>query len=194
MATEMTAERAGGSRALVSLRVPKQLAEQVEQYARDNGLRKTDAYLRFITKGLQNERDVDETSRLAEIQDSLNKVLDCLRPTKVETNAAAEREGDYDKVRTAVIEASQQFPAIRSAYLFGSFARKTYGPASDVDVRIEVERDKGFNLHDLAHFMKGIEQATGREVDVVSADVIKNQNLAAAIEREKVLVYEREEQ
>ena len=41
--------------------------------------------------------------------------------------------------------------------------------------------------------MKRIEQQTGREVDVVSADVIKNANLAAAIEREKVLVYEREE-
>ena len=73
------------------------------------------------------------------------------------------------------------------------FARKQFGPQSDIDVHIEVDRSNGFNLHDLTHFMKRIEQRTGREVDVVSADVIKNANLAAAIEREKVLVYEREE-
>lgn len=182
------------SRALVSLRVPRQLAEQVEQYARDNGLRKTDAYLHFLMRGLQSERAADEKSLLTEIQSTLDKVLDCLGSSASVPDRATVREDEYNKVASAVIEAARQYPAIKRAFLFGSFARKTFGPSSDVDVRVEVDRGKGFNLHDLTHFMKAVEQATGREVDVVSADVIKNQNLSAAIEREKVLIYEREEQ
>ena len=78
------------------------------------------------------------------------------------------------------------------AYLFGSFARGTFGSDSDVDVRIEYDHGMSFNLHDVSQFGKRIEQATGREVDVVSADRIKKEGLAAAIERDKELVYERE--
>ena len=48
-----------------------------------------------------------------------------------------------------------------------------------------------FNLHDLFQFAKRIERMTGRKVDVVSTKDLKNESLAAAIEREKVLVYER---
>ncbi len=193
MSSDLTVEKAG-ARALVSLRMPKQLAEQIEQYARDNGLRKTDAYLHFLMRGLQNEQAADERGLLAEIQSTLDKVLDRLSPTGGISDGATVREDEYNKVSTAVVQAARQYPAIRRAFLFGSFARKAFGPASDVDVRIEVDRDKGFNLHDLTHFMKSIEQATGRDVDVVSADVIKNQSLSDAIEREKVLIYEREEQ
>lgn len=193
MTPDLTAEKAGG-RALVSLRMPKQLAEQVEQYARDNGLRKTDAYLHFLMRGLQSEQAADERGLLAEIQSTLDKVLDRLGSSASAPDRVTVREGEYNKVASAVIEAARQYPAIKRAFLFGSFARKTFGPSSDVDVRVEVDRGKGFNLHDLTHFMKAVEQATGREVDVVSADVIKNQNLSAAIEREKVLIYEREEQ
>lgn len=193
MSSDLTVEKAG-ARALVSLRMPKQLAEQIEQYARDNGLRKTDAYLHFLMRGLQNEQAADERGLLAEIQSTLDKVLDRLSLTGGISDGATVREDEYNKVSTAVVQAARQYPAIRRAFLFGSFARKAFGPASDVDVRIEVDRDKGFNLHDLTHFMKSIEQATGRDVDVVSADVIKNQSLSDAIEREKVLIYEREEQ
>ncbi|WP_165170841.1 nucleotidyltransferase family protein [Adlercreutzia sp. ZJ242] len=99
-----------------------------------------------------------------------------------------------ERVREAVAQAAAAFPAIRKAYLFGSFARGTFNDESDVDVRIEYDADGSFSLRELAQFQKRIEQATGREVDVVSAKRLKNRNLEAAIEREKVLVYEREEQ
>ena len=89
-------------------------------------------------------------------------------------------------------QAASEFPAIERAYLFGSFARGTFGSDSDVDVRIEYDHGMSFNLHDVSQFGKRIEQATGREVDVVSADRIKKEGLAAAIERDKELVYERE--
>ena len=183
------------ARTLVSLRVPRQLAEQVEGYARDNGLRKTDAYLRFLVDGLQSERANKTDDRLAGIQTQLERVLDLLQEADDGANVRDDEAklAEYEKTCRVVVDAAKNYPAIRRAYLFGSFARREFGEQSDVDVRIEVDRSRGFNLHDLTHFMKRIEQQTGREVDVVSADVIKNASLAAAIEREKVLVYEREE-
>lgn len=48
-----------------------------------------------------------------------------------------------------------------------------------------------FTLFEVSQFQKHLERACGRAVDVVTAKQIKNPNLAAAIEREKVLVYER---
>lgn len=113
-----------------------------------------------------------------------------LRPSAVEKPLASSGEC----VREAIAQAAAAFPAIRKAYLFGSFARGTFGDESDVDVRIEYDADGSFSLRELAQFQKRIEQATGREVDVVSARRLKNESLEAAIEREKVLVYEREEQ
>lgn len=185
----------GEARTLVSLRVPRRLAEAVERYARDNGLRKTDAYLHFLMDGLQGEQATKTDERLSGIQAQLERVLDLLQ---MPGEGVAEKESEarsleFESVCRAISDSARDYPAIRRAYLFGSFARKQFGPQSDIDVRIEVDRSNGFNLHDLTHFMKRIEQQTGREVDVVSADVIKNANLAAAIEREKVLVYEREE-
>ncbi len=184
----------GEARTLVSLRVPCRLAEQVEAYAQDNGLRKTDAYLHFLVNGLYGEQADKTDDRLASIQAQLERVLGLLQASDDDPDAERGdlRQVEYEKVCQVVAHCAKEYPAIRRAYLFGSFARREFGPQSDVDVRIEVDRARGFNLHDLTHFMKRLEQQTGREVDVVSADVIKNANLAAAIEREKVLVYERE--
>ena len=77
------------------------------------------------------------------------------------------------------------------AYLFGSFARGSQTAGSDVDVRLVIDRGEGFTLRELSHFAKIVQQETGRECDVVSAADVANEALAAAIDREKVLVYER---
>ena len=103
------------------------------------------------------------------------------------------REAERNRVHAAVAEAARAFPAIERAYVFGSFARSSFTDESDVDVRIEYDHDGTFTLRELAQFQKRIERAVSRDVDVVSARVLKNDSLAAAIEREKVLVYEREE-
>ena len=93
-------------------------------------------------------------------------------------------------VRRAVAKAAEDFPAIERAYLVGSFVRGEHDEKSDVDVRIEFADDVPFNLHDLSQFARRIERATGRNVDVVSAKHLKNERLADAIERDKVLAYE----
>ena len=77
------------------------------------------------------------------------------------------------------------------AYLFGSFARGSQTAGSDVDVRLVIDRGEGFTLRELSHFAKIVQQETGRECDVVSAADVANEALAAAIDRERVLVYER---
>ena len=44
----------------------------------------------------------------------------------------------------------------------------------------------------MARFQKAVERRTGREVQLVTADDIGNVNLAAAIEREGIVAYERQ--
>lgn len=85
----------------------------------------------------------------------------------------------------------QNFPAIRRAYLFGSYAREEATPESDVDLRLELEDTDNMSLYDLAHLQKTLEQALDKPVDLVTAHTIKNQKLADAIEKDKVLLYDR---
>ena len=165
----------------LSLRLPVQVVESVDRYAS-----KTDAFLHFLRRGMDAERGELRLDQLVEIKEQLSEIKGML----------LEKRGDRSEeaafVREAVAQAASEFPAIERAYLFGSFARGTFGSDSDVDVRIEYDHGMSFNLHDVSQFGKRIEQATGREVDVVSTDRIKKEGLAAAIERDKELVYERE--
>ena len=82
-------------------------------------------------------------------------------------------------------------PPSRRATCLGPFARGDFAAESDVDVRLEYDGVAPFTLFEVSQFQKHLERACGRAVDVVTAKQIKNPNLAAAIEREKVLVYER---
>jgi hypothetical protein len=177
------ATQARAVREPVSLRLPHETAARVEAYADERGLRKTDAYLHFIELGLEAE---GADAHLGAIDGRLDEILALLRG-RPETL-------DPEPVRRAVARVAAEFPAIRQAYVFGSFARGDAGPRSDVDVRVVLDRTVPFGLSGLARFAKRVEQESGRECDVVSSDVIKNEALAAAIEREKVLVYEREGQ
>lgn len=126
---------------------------------------------------------------LDDISGKLDVIIDLLRG-KAQSNANVD---EAEHVRVAVRCAARRYPAIERAYLFGSFARGAFGDDSDIDVRVELDRSVSFNLRDLSRFAKEVERGTGRECNVVSARVIKNLALAEAIEREKVLVYERDE-
>lgn len=61
---------------------------------------------------------------------------------------------------------------------------------SDIDLRLEVDREHGFGLFALSAFGEAVRKETGRQVDLVSSDHL-NSDLAAAIEREGVIVYDR---
>ena len=88
---------------------------------------------------------------------------------------------------------ASRFPGIERAWLFGAFARNQQTTDSDIDIRLEVDREAGFNLHDLVSFTKMMEQETGRACDVITASTIKSRSLAQAIKRDGVCAYERKE-
>lgn len=186
----MRASAQAATRVPVSMRLPYKVAEAVDAYAAHEHVRKTDAYLHFIELGLQASRGsvgVPET-RLLAIEERLDEISGLLR------GRLAEREdgrGLQQQVASAVASAAALFPAIERAYLFGSIARGTADMDSDIDVRLELDRARRFNLRDLEHFCKLVEQATGRQVDAVTSREIKDEALAAAIERDRVLAYER---
>lgn len=170
------------NRVPVAMRLPKRDVELINRYASDNGLTKTDAFLHFLHKGMQGEGGGATDDRLASMEALLDEIL---RKVSVPTFV------DTAEMCDVIAREAEKFPAIEKAILFGSFARGDAGPHSDIDIRLRINRAKPFSLYDLARFQKALEQATGREIDVITSDVIKNKNLAEAIEREGVTVYER---
>jgi len=166
----------------VAMRLPRHEVEVVSEYARKNGLTKTDAFLYFLRQGMANEQSDAYGKRFDEVERLLGEILhkvDVSYPTDVDSIA-----------RTVSFEA-RNFPAIQRIILFGSFARGEEGSESDIDLRLILDRSHPFSLYDLVRFQKAVGQATGREVDAITADDIKNENLARAIDMEGITIYER---
>lgn len=175
-----------GSTALrtqVSLRLPAEMTGTIEAYAMKKKIPKTAAYEHFLRLGLSANQNDSEVANA-----KLDKILAILTGS-----SDAKVCSNKEEIIEAISEAALRFPAIKRAYLFGSFSRNTFTDKSDIDIRIELDRSAGFNLHDLSQFNKQIEQRTGRSVDTVSAATIKNKQLKEAIERDKELIYERKE-
>ena len=183
MATAMSSARE--PRTAISLRLPPSLINTVERYAAKHRLSKTDAFLHFLSKGIEAEEGDDAADALARIE---QKVSETLRLVRGRAKTASGKQG----VVEAVCSTCTDFPAIRRAYLFGSFARGTFSDESDVDIRLELDHSARFNLRNLEHFSKQVEEKTGRPVDIVTAHTIKNAALREAIERDKELIYDRE--
>ncbi|MDO4291248.1 MAG: nucleotidyltransferase domain-containing protein [Eggerthellaceae bacterium] len=164
----------------VAMRLPRYEVDIVNAFAESHGVSKTDAFLHFLRRGIEAERNGGlDASRIAS---SLDEILQLLKGTA---------SLDVEAISTIVRDEAPKFPAIRRAILFGSFAREEATEQSDVDIRLELDDRGKFSLYDLARFQKAIEQRTSRDVDVVTAREIANENLAQAIEREGVVVYER---
>ena len=169
----------------VATRIDEKQSQQFKEIAQRLGVTPADALRMFIC-AFNECKGFPYTIRLGNLQEG----APCGREEKT---TQLELQDERSRVATTVAQAAANFPAIRRAFLFGSFARGDHRGTSDIDVRIEYDDSHAFSLYDLARFSKSIEQATGRSVDVVSAKIIKNESLAAAIERDKVLVYERKE-
>lgn len=168
----------------VSLRVPAPIARSVENYANEMGMSKTDAYVHFLRAGIESSLR-EESPDLARLERKIDQILYAFVQ-------CPNREKQKEEVVAAVRRVTERYPQVRKVWLFGSFARGEQTDESDVDLRIELDPDSSFNLHDLEHYSKEIERLTGRDCDVVSAKRIKNKSLANAIERDKELIYERE--
>lgn len=68
--------------------------------------------------------------------------------------------------RAGSIRAIARAHGVRRVRVFGSHASGAATPTSDLDLLVELERDR--DLLDLAEFKLDLEEALGREVDVVT--------------------------
>lgn len=172
-------------RTAISLRLPPSLVKTVEQFAAEHRLSKTDAFLHFLTKGIEADREAASSETLARIERKVSETLSLMR-------RQCEDISDKELVVEAVRRTCHDFPSIRRACLFGSFARGAHDSESDVDIRLEIDPHHRFSLHDLEQFAKRVEDATGRSADIITARSLKNKALEAEIERDKELIYNRE--
>lgn len=193
---------AADPRVSVSFRLPRSVVEAIDEHAACHHITRTEAYLHFLRSGLAHESQAAQgPSQLDAMQDQLDRILSLLAGEREEPRPAAGRDAKPDvpaaddltaRSLAAIGRAAGRFDAIERAYLFGSVARGDHNDTSDIDVRVELAKDGRFGLRELDHFASLIEREVGRPVDVVSARVLKNHALAKAIERDKVLAYERQ--
>ena len=87
----------------------------------------------------------------------------------------------------------RRHPVVR-AYVFGSQARGDQRAGSDVDLYCDIDRSRPFGLFALGALIHDLQDALCLPVDVVTAEDLDRTNprLYREIERDKVLVYERE--
>lgn len=82
-----------------------------------------------------------------------------------------------------------EFPAIKKAWIFGSFARSEEGPLSDIDVLIEVPENLPFSLFDMAEAREKLQGHTPKKIDLVMSRALKHEVLER-IKKEMILFYE----
>ncbi len=174
------------NRVPVSLRLPRELVDAIDSYTVKNDLKKTDAYIHFLQRGIS----LDQQDAFVKKIDSLHHKIDGMIQA-LAINEPSRNSEEFESATNAIADIAERFPAIKRAYIFGSFARGAQSENSDIDIRLDLEKKFPFRLNDLSHFMKLVEQNTGRECDVITAANLKNKKLAENIDREKVLIYER---
>jgi predicted nucleotidyltransferase len=83
---------------------------------------------------------------------------------------------------------------IQSLYLFGSGSNeKKFKNNSDLDFLYQFKKDEnGLNIskHDYFDLMFGLEKITGKKIDLVAEEKIKNKFFLARVNEEKIKIYE----
>ena len=92
-----------------------------------------------------------------------------------------------DEIKTAVMKVGQKYH-IKSAYLFGSYAKNQATEDSDVDIYVDSELS---GLH-FVGFIESLRLALGKNVDVLDSTHIENNSkIQHEIFQTGVLLYER---
>jgi len=81
------------------------------------------------------------------------------------------------------------FPAIRKAWIFGSYARGEAQPESDLDIMIEINPEDSFTLFDLADVSEQLRLASNMKIDLVLSRSVKSE-FKDRIIKERRLFYE----
>ncbi|MBS1512943.1 MAG: nucleotidyltransferase domain-containing protein [Bacteroidetes bacterium] len=81
-----------------------------------------------------------------------------------------------------------------SLYLFGSAVTEDFKPQSDLDFLVEYAKDKeGLPLYpfDYFDFLFMLEKITGRKVDLVVQEAVRNSYFKKSLNEQKVLIYDK---
>ncbi|MCR5453752.1 MAG: nucleotidyltransferase domain-containing protein [Bacteroidales bacterium] len=94
-------------------------------------------------------------------------------------------------VKKIIAEYFKTQPVIK-AWLFGSFARGEQNAQSDVDILFEPDYSgKPFTLFTMGGMYMDLRRLLGRDIDLVAEGSL-HKSVVQSVEREKILVYERE--
>lgn len=81
---------------------------------------------------------------------------------------------------------------VKYLYVFGSAVTGSFKPESDLDFLVDYYRDqeglaeKGFDYFDL---LFSLEEITGKKIDLVVSDAVKNPYFKKKMDEQKVLLY-----
>ena len=109
---------------------------------------------------------------------------------KEEVLAAMDKINDE---RVTMIHSIQEVLAstpIEKAWLFGSYSRREERPDSDIDLLIDLDRQHPIGLFELGQLSLRLEEASGKEVDLVVNGAVK-EFARKNIDHDKILIYER---
>lgn len=73
--------------------------------------------------------------------------------------------------------------------VFGSATTESFGPDSDIDVLVEFDRQVGDLFERYFELKESLEALSGRPVDLVIADVVRNPYFKLAIEQTRQPLY-----
>ncbi len=79
---------------------------------------------------------------------------------------------DKRKISAIIRQVLSGFKSVKKAWIFGSFARDTEGPSSDIDILIDVPPNEEFTLFDIAEIQESIQNKVRKKVDVVMVSAI----------------------
>ena len=82
---------------------------------------------------------------------------------------------------------------VLKAWLFGSYSRNEQKPWSDVDILVELDKEKPIGLLKFAGIICDLEDLIGHKVDLVEEGTLKPYAVDS-VNRDKKLIYEREKQ
>ena len=98
---------------------------------------------------------------------------------------------DNERIKTVhAIQDCLKAAPVHLAWLFGSYARMEERPDSDIDLLVDLDEDAHLGLLGFSSLMLQLQDATGRNIDLVAQDAVKP-FARESIERDKVLIYER---
>lgn len=172
------------AQSVLSVRMDQKTKEAFSRFCDEVGLSVSAAVTLFARQTIRNQA-IPFAIEAGPAKESASSER-CARPF-----SAGEGVLEVADIGAAVARASANYPAIRKAILFGSYARGEATPESDVDVRIQYDPNVKFSLLDLSGYHNDLESALRRQVDIVSARELSDKAFADAIERDGVIIYER---